>query len=39
MINLICFLVYCYLIIKLAESAAEVIDNYDKNYRNKKKEE
>ena len=35
MMNFICFVVYCYLIIKVAESAAEMIDNYDKNYKNK----
>ena len=36
--NIIYFIVMFYLFVKLAESAAEVMDNYDKNYRNKKKE-
>ena len=28
-----------YLLVKLAESFAEMVDNYNKNYKNKKKKE
>ena len=37
--NIIYFIIMFYLLVKLAESAAEMVDNYNKNYKNKKKEE
>jgi len=39
MMNIIYFIVMFYLLVKLAESFAEMVDNYNKNYRNKKKKE
>ena len=37
--NIIYFIIMFYLFVKLAESFAEMVDNFDKNYRNKKKKE